>query len=138
MLSALEQGVEGLRIGVAREYSEVEGIEAGVRARVDEALLKLEAAGAELVDVALPHTDYGLAAYYIVAPAEASSNLARFDGIEWMTTEVDLWPIAEHLEGIPHVSLLTPAMARKLSPLDARLKAAGLLHHPAARARTAD
>jgi hypothetical protein len=65
-------------------------------------------------------------------------NLARFDGIEWMTTEVDLWPIAEHLEGIPHVSLLTPAMARKLSPLDARLKAAGLLHHPAARARTAD
>jgi aspartyl-tRNA(Asn)/glutamyl-tRNA(Gln) amidotransferase subunit A len=83
MLSALEQGVEGLRIGVAREYSEVEGIEAGVRARVDEALLKLEAAGAELVDVALPHTDYGLAAYYIVAPAEASSNLARFDGIKY-------------------------------------------------------
>jgi hypothetical protein len=59
-------------------------------------------------------------------------NLARFDRIEWMTTEEDLWPIAEHLERIPHVALLTPAIARKLSPLDARLKAAGLLHHPAA------
>jgi len=83
MLSQLEAGVEGLRVGVAREYTEVEGIEAGVRARVDEALLKLESAGAELVPVRLPHTDYGLAAYYIVAPAEASSNLARFDGIKY-------------------------------------------------------
>jgi aspartyl-tRNA(Asn)/glutamyl-tRNA(Gln) amidotransferase subunit A len=93
MLSALELGVEGLRIGVAREYSEVEGIEPGVRARVDEALLKLEAAGAELVEVALPHTDYGLAAYYIVAPAEASSNLARFDGIKYGASD----PTAETL-----------------------------------------
>jgi aspartyl-tRNA(Asn)/glutamyl-tRNA(Gln) amidotransferase subunit A len=83
MLSTLEHGVEGLRIGVAREYSEVEGIEPGVRARIDEALLKLEGAGAELVDVQLPHTEYGLAAYYIIAPAEASSNLARFDGIRY-------------------------------------------------------
>jgi hypothetical protein len=59
-------------------------------------------------------------------------NLARFDRIDWMTGEEDLWPIAEHLERIPHVSLLTPGIARKLGPLDARLKAAGLLHHPAA------
>jgi hypothetical protein len=62
-------------------------------------------------------------------------NLARFDRISWMACEEDLWPIAEHLEHIPHVSLLTPAMARKLGPLDARLKAAGLLHHPAAGPR---
>jgi hypothetical protein len=60
-------------------------------------------------------------------------NLARFDRLQWMTSEEDLWPIAEHLERIPHVALLTPAMARLLSPMDARLKAAGLLHHPAAR-----
>lgn len=63
-------------------------------------------------------------------------NLARFDRINWMTSEEDLWPIAEHLEGIPHVSLLTPAIARKLSQMDALLKAAGLLHHPGARSRT--
>ncbi len=93
MLSQLEGGVEGLRIGVAREYTQVEGMEAGVRARVDEALLKLESAGAELVEVALPHTDYGLAAYYIVAPAEASSNLARFDGVRYGASD----PTAETL-----------------------------------------
>jgi len=95
MLAALEAGVEGLRIGVAREYSEVEGIEPGVRGRVDEALLKLEAAGAELVDVALPHTDYGLAAYYIVAPAEASSNLARFDGIKYGASDASAETLLE-------------------------------------------
>jgi aspartyl-tRNA(Asn)/glutamyl-tRNA(Gln) amidotransferase subunit A len=83
VLAALEQGVEGLRIGLPREYFEVEGMEAGVRAAVDRAVLALERAGAELVDVRLPHTDYGLAAYYIIAPAEASSNLARFDGIKY-------------------------------------------------------
>ena len=57
-------------------------------------------------------------------------NLARFDRIDWMTTEDDLWPIAEHLDRIPHVRLLTPAQCRKLGPLDGRLQAAGLLHHP--------
>ncbi|MDQ6713252.1 MAG: hypothetical protein M3077_07640 [Candidatus Dormibacteraeota bacterium] len=60
-------------------------------------------------------------------------NLRRFDRLAWMTTEKDLWPIAEHLERIPHVALITPAMGRKLSPLDARLKAAGLSHHPSVR-----
>jgi aspartyl-tRNA(Asn)/glutamyl-tRNA(Gln) amidotransferase subunit A len=83
MLSSLEQGVEGLRLGLPREYFEVEGMEPGVRAAVDSAVLALERAGAELVDVRLPHTDYGLAAYYIIAPAEASSNLARFDGVKY-------------------------------------------------------
>ncbi|GAC1482388.1 MAG: hypothetical protein PVSMB9_08100 [Candidatus Dormibacteria bacterium] len=58
-------------------------------------------------------------------------NLARFDRINWMTSEDDLWPIAEHLDSIPHIPLLSPAQARKLGPLDGRLKAAGLLHHPA-------
>src|SRR5487761_778716 len=50
---------------------------------VNHALRMLESAGAKLVDVSLPHTDYGLAAYYIIAPAECSSNLARFDGVKY-------------------------------------------------------
>ena len=83
LLSDLEGGVEGLRLGVPREYSQVEGMEPGVRLAVDRAVLALERAGAELVEVSLPHTDYGLAAYYIVAPAECSSNLARFDGVRF-------------------------------------------------------
>jgi aspartyl-tRNA(Asn)/glutamyl-tRNA(Gln) amidotransferase subunit A len=83
LLSQLEHGVEGLRLGVPREYFQVEGMDPGVKAAVDRALLALERAGAELVDVSLPHTDYGLASYYIVAPAECSSNLSRFDGVKY-------------------------------------------------------
>src|SRR5205807_2459244 len=66
-----------------REYFEVEGIEPGVAAAVRSALDVLEEAGAKLVDVSLPHTGHGLAAYYIIAPAECSSNLARFDGVKY-------------------------------------------------------
>src|ERR1051325_7530213 len=79
----IHDGVEKMRLGVPREYFDVQGIEPGVRAAVDKALHTLEAAGAELVDVSLPHTDYGLAAYYIIAPAERSSNLARFDAVKY-------------------------------------------------------
>ncbi len=82
-LSTLEDGVRGLRLGIPREYFEVEGIEPGVRDSIAAALKVLEGAGAEIVPVALPHTDYGLAAYYIIAPAECSSNLARFDGVKY-------------------------------------------------------
>jgi aspartyl-tRNA(Asn)/glutamyl-tRNA(Gln) amidotransferase subunit A len=78
-----DKGVKGIRLGVPREYSEVEGMEPGVSAAVREAIKALEKAGAEIVDVTLPHTDYGLAAYYIIAPAECSSNLARFDGVKY-------------------------------------------------------
>jgi hypothetical protein len=58
-------------------------------------------------------------------------NLGRFDRLHWMTAEEDLWPIATHLERIPHVRLLPAAVARALSPLDGQLKAAGTLNHPA-------
>jgi aspartyl-tRNA(Asn)/glutamyl-tRNA(Gln) amidotransferase subunit A len=78
-----DKGIKGMRLGVPREYSEVEGMEPGVNKAVLEAIKALEKAGAEIVDVALPHTDYGLAAYYIIAPAECSSNLARFDGVKY-------------------------------------------------------
>ena len=89
MLSEVELGVEGMRLGVPREYFQVEGMEPGVKAAVERAILMLERSGAELVEVSLPHTDYGLAAYYIVAPAECSSNLARFDGVKYGARDED-------------------------------------------------
>ncbi len=79
---ALREDLKGVKIGVAQEYL-IEGLEAGVDASVKEAVKQLEALGAELVDISLPHTKYGLAAYYLTAPAEASSNLARYDGIRF-------------------------------------------------------
>ena len=72
----------GRRFGLPTEYF-VDGMEPGVAARVREAVASLESAGAAVEEVSLPHTDYGLAAYYIVAPAEASANLARYDGVRF-------------------------------------------------------
>ena len=74
--------LRGKRLGLPREYF-VAGMEPGVEARVREAVAALEAAGAIVEEVSLPHTDYGLATYYIVAPAEASANLARYDGLRF-------------------------------------------------------
>jgi aspartyl-tRNA(Asn)/glutamyl-tRNA(Gln) amidotransferase subunit A len=84
-----DAGVQGMKLGVPREYYDVEGIEPGVKAAIDKALDALRRAGAEIVDVTLPHTDYGLAAYYILAPAECSSNLARFDGVRYGMSDQD-------------------------------------------------
>ena len=74
--------LKGRRIALPKEYF-VAGIEAGVAARIREAVAAMEAAGAKVEEVSLPHTEYGLATYYIIAPAEASSNLARFDGVRF-------------------------------------------------------
>ncbi len=74
--------LRGKRLGLPREYF-VAGMEPGVEARVRGAVAALEAAGASIEEVSLPHTEYGLATYYIVAPAEASANLARYDGIRY-------------------------------------------------------
>ena len=90
-----EKGVKGMRLGMPREYFEVEGMEPGVNAAVREAIKALENAGAEIVDVTLPHTDYGLAAYYIIAPAECSSNLARYDGVRYGMSVQDVANITE-------------------------------------------
>jgi len=78
----VNQPVDGLRIGVPKEFFG-EGLDAEVEAAVRAALKEYEKQGAKLVDVSLPHSPYALAAYYIVAPAEASSNLARFDGMHY-------------------------------------------------------
>ncbi|MDQ3937065.1 MAG: Asp-tRNA(Asn)/Glu-tRNA(Gln) amidotransferase subunit GatA [Chloroflexota bacterium] len=74
--------LRGVRLGLPRQYF-VPGMEPGVEGRIREALATLADAGAEIVDVDLPHTDYGLATYYIIAPAEASANLARYDGVRY-------------------------------------------------------
>jgi aspartyl-tRNA(Asn)/glutamyl-tRNA(Gln) amidotransferase subunit A len=95
VLNNFNAGVKGMRLGVPREYYEVEGIEPGVKAAIDASLDVLRTQGAEIVDVSLPHTDYGLAAYYIIAPAECSSNLARFDGVRYGLSEVDAPNITE-------------------------------------------
>ena len=78
---ALDRGVDGMRIGIVKELRDV--ADADVAARVDESLAALEAAGAEVVEVSVPAVTYGLTAYYLIAPAEASSNLARFDGVRY-------------------------------------------------------
>ena len=74
--------LKGKRLGLPAEYF-VKGMEPGVEERIRQAVDALENAGAEVEEVSLPHTDYGLATYYIVAPAEASANLARYDGVRY-------------------------------------------------------
>jgi len=74
--------VKGLRIGIPKEYR-LDGMPAEIEALWEQGKAWLKAAGAELVDISLPHTKYALPAYYIVAPAEASSNLARYDGVRY-------------------------------------------------------
>ncbi|RMH59283.1 MAG: Asp-tRNA(Asn)/Glu-tRNA(Gln) amidotransferase subunit GatA [Candidatus Hydrogenedentota bacterium] len=78
----LDGEINGTRVGIPKEYFS-EGLEEDVRERVEEALRLLEGEGADLVEVSLPHTRYAVPVYYIVAPAEASSNLARFDGVRY-------------------------------------------------------
>jgi aspartyl-tRNA(Asn)/glutamyl-tRNA(Gln) amidotransferase subunit A len=81
-LATLHRGVAGLKLGIPKEYFG-EGIDPGVRAQVEASIQSLAAQGAELVEISLPHTTYAVATYYVIAPAEASSNLSRFDGIRY-------------------------------------------------------
>ncbi len=92
--ASLGQGVEGLRIGVPREFFG-DGVDPEVRATVERAIETLRGLGAETRDVSLPHTEYGIPVYYLVATSEASSNLARYDGVHY-TTRADA-PDLEHL-----------------------------------------
>jgi aspartyl-tRNA(Asn)/glutamyl-tRNA(Gln) amidotransferase subunit A len=81
-VAELEKPVKGLKIGVAKEYFG-EGLDAEVRSAVEAAIQKLAGLGCEIVEVSLPHTRYAIPAYYLVATAEASANLARFDGVRY-------------------------------------------------------
>jgi aspartyl-tRNA(Asn)/glutamyl-tRNA(Gln) amidotransferase subunit A len=82
VLRELREGIHGLRIGVVAEL-QGEGYEAGVEQRFREALAGLGSLGAEVTEVSLPHAPYALPAYYLIAPSEASSNLARYDGVRY-------------------------------------------------------
>ena len=79
---ALRADVKGLRIGLPKEYYG-EGVDPKVKAEIEKAVKTYESLGAEIVDVSLPHTEYAVITYYIIAPAEASANLARYDGVRY-------------------------------------------------------
>ena len=81
-LTNLHQGVKGLRIGIPKEYFAA-GLASVVREAVEKEIVRLQEQGAIPVEISLPHTEYAVATYYIIAPAEASSNLSRFDGVRY-------------------------------------------------------
>jgi len=81
LCESLDEGVDGLRVGIVRELTE--GVDPDVAARLEAAAASLEAEGAKVDEVSLPTTTHGLSAYYLIAPAEASSNLARYDGVRY-------------------------------------------------------
>jgi aspartyl-tRNA(Asn)/glutamyl-tRNA(Gln) amidotransferase subunit A len=81
-LAALGQGIKGLRVGLPKEYF-ITGLDKEVEAAVRAAVQKLEELGAEVVEISLPHTEYAVGVYYLIATAEASANLARFDGVRY-------------------------------------------------------
>ncbi len=80
--SALQGDLRGIRLGRPREYM-LAGVDPEVQRAVDAAVARLQELGAEVVDLSLPHTEYAIATYYVIAPAEASANLARFDGVRY-------------------------------------------------------
>ena len=81
--AALGMSMKGVRIGIPREYAASEGLDPEVLAAVEGAVGTLKSLGAECVDISLPHTNYAVAVYYVIAPCEASSNLARYDGVKY-------------------------------------------------------
>jgi len=83
--------LKGVKVGVPREYF-LPGMDAGVEGRVQEGIKRLKSLGAEIMDVSLPHAEYGLATYYVIMPAEASTNLSRFDGVRFPASEMPSAP----------------------------------------------
>jgi aspartyl-tRNA(Asn)/glutamyl-tRNA(Gln) amidotransferase subunit A len=81
--AALNGGLKGITVGIPMEYSGTEGLDPEVTAAVSNAVQVIEELGAKRVDVSLPHTEFAVAAYYVIAPSEASSNLARYDGVKY-------------------------------------------------------
>jgi aspartyl-tRNA(Asn)/glutamyl-tRNA(Gln) amidotransferase subunit A len=84
-----DSSLKGKTVGVPKEYVELEGLDPSVRELFDATITKLQAAGATIKEISLPHTAYGLATYYVLCPAEVHSNMARFDGIQYGTPHPD-------------------------------------------------
>jgi aspartyl-tRNA(Asn)/glutamyl-tRNA(Gln) amidotransferase subunit A len=87
--TALQEGLKGVRVGIPKEYSTTQGMDPEVLSAVDNAVGVIEDMGAEKIEVSLPHTEYAVAAYYVIAPSEASSNLARYDGVKYGIRDKD-------------------------------------------------
>lgn len=85
----LQDGIKGLKVGIPKEYFG-EGLDPKVKAVVEEAIKKLAQLGAEVVEISLPHSEYALAAYYIIVPSEVSSNMGRYDGIRFGSGREDI------------------------------------------------
>ena len=81
--SFLTEGLRGVTIGIPKEYFEAEGLDSEVAQAIQRAIRTIKDLGAETVEISLPHTEYAVAVYYIIAPSEASSNLARYDGVKY-------------------------------------------------------
>src|SRR5256886_1042276 len=98
-----EVSLKGVRLALPREYFSVEGMEPAVDASVKASIAHLESLGANLGEVSLPHTQYGLATYYLIAPAECSANLARYDGVKYGLSIRDpgagLWDVYQRSRG---------------------------------------
>jgi aspartyl-tRNA(Asn)/glutamyl-tRNA(Gln) amidotransferase subunit A len=93
--SGIGKDIKGLRIGLPKEYF-IDGTHAGVSAAVNAAIQKLESLGAIIEQISLPHTELGVATYYVLAPAEASANLARFDGVRYGHRSSSASDLMEH------------------------------------------
>jgi aspartyl-tRNA(Asn)/glutamyl-tRNA(Gln) amidotransferase subunit A len=87
--------LKGMKIGVPREYHNVRGMDPDVKTRVADAIETLQALGADCIDVSLPHAEYAVAAYYVIAPSEASANLSRYDGVKYGFRDKDAGNLAE-------------------------------------------
>ena len=112
LADAMAQGVDGLRVGVVRELSG-EGIAPDVAARVQEAADALSAAGAKVDEVSVPAARYALSAYYLIAPAEASSNLSRYDGVRYGFRSPDAVDIS-HMYGATRAEGFGPEVKRRI------------------------
>ena len=100
--TSLVQDVKGLKIGMPKEYF-VKGMDADVEKAVRAAVKQFELLGAEIVEISLPHTEYAISTYYLIAPAEATSNLARYDGVSY----------GERVDGIDIVDMMTKTRSEK-------------------------
>ena len=87
--AALQKGLKGVRVGIPKEYNATAGMDPEVSSAVDNSVKVIADMGAETLEVSLPHNEYAVAAYYVIAPSEASSNLARYDGVKYGARDRD-------------------------------------------------